>query len=179
MYKITYTILLFLFCSKLYAESINPGNETEKNRNLQAIGITLTKKLKLIEGISSFDESKDSIFVEPNIFYDKFKSNDAQNYNYGLSLNLGYNYNKTDILAGIGYLRSTFDYVLDDQISEPVKSSHERNAFFYSITTRYQLNKYASYYLQSKFYKIEFKDDLDNDFKSDNISFTLGVSLNL
>ena len=176
MLKIIITILL-LFNSQLYAQSINPNsanNTAQKNTDLQSLGITIGKKLQLIEGIASFDKSEDSIFVEPHIFYDKFKNDSELDFSYGGGFNVGYNYKKIDVFAGVGFLRSGFDYELNNQVSEL-----EKNSFFYSVGTRYNLYKYVGFYLESKFYEIEFKDSASSNFEADNISFTFGISLNL
>jgi hypothetical protein len=167
---------MLLFSSNAVASVINPssGGSQQDNKSLTAFGAALQKKFTLIEGLADFDKSDDRIFIAPSIFYDQFFGNSKIDAEYGFGFNLGYNYKKYDVFANVGFLRAKFDYQVSGQIEE-----YERNASFYGFGAAYNFNARFSTFINSKFYEISFADRAENDFKSDNIAFTFGISINL
>lgn len=176
MKEIKKLILLIFFLQlpyNLHGQSLNAADTNSQN-NLLGLNITVGKKFKLIEGIKSFDESNDSIFIKPDIFYDQFNNNAELSFSYGVGFKVGYQNQKYDYFVGLGVLRSKFAYELNNN-----KEDLSKNAFFIQIGSEYNLNKTIGFNINSKLYDIEFRDSSDNDIDSKNLTLTIGISFNL
>ena len=173
--KIKYLLLILLLSLpfKINAQSLNSANTSSQN-NLLGLNISVGKKFKLIEGIKSFDESNDSIFIKPDIFFNQFNNNSELDFSYGVGFKVGYQNLKNDYFVGLGLVRSKFAYELNN-ITEDLS----KNAFFIQIGTEYNLNPNIGFNINSKLYDIEFRDASDNDIKANNLTLTFGISVNL
>ena len=51
----------------------NNGSGASQGNNVDVIGagMSIVKRIELIDGLLDFDESEDSIFIMPEIFYDQ------------------------------------------------------------------------------------------------------------
>jgi hypothetical protein len=173
MTKLILLIFLLQLPYNLHGQSLNSAKTSSQN-NLLGLNISVGKKFKLIEGIKSFDESNDSIFIKPDIFFNQFNNNSELDFSYGVGFKVGYQNLKNDYFVGLGLVRSKFAYELNN-ITEDLS----KNAFFIQIGTEYNLNPNIGFNINSKLYDIEFRDASDNDIKANNLTLTFGISVNL
>ena len=176
---ILHTLLIItLLTSKSYG-AVNNNNSSTSNQdndiNLVGYGLSIVKKIELIDGLISFDESDDNIFIMPEIFYESFFDNkDKIEEQYGLGFNFGYGYKDFDIFASLGGLRAKFEYEINNQIED-----YHRGTFYYGFGIGYNFNKYLATKINTKFYKIEFTDRTGSSFHSRNSSVALSLSIKL
>ena len=177
-----YILLIFtLFYATPFASfaavNNNNGSTSEQNKTINSagIGLSIVKKITLIDGLISFDKSADNIFIMPEIFYENFfNDKDKIKEQYGAGFNFGYGYKDFDIFASVGGLRAKFAYEINNQIED-----YHRGTFYYGFGTAYNFNKYLATKINAKFYEIEFTDRTDAKFKSRNSSIILSLAIKL
>jgi len=172
-------LLVFVLLNANSYASVNNNNSANSNQdsdiNSTGYGISIVKRIELIDGLISFDESDDNIFIMPEIFYESFfDSEDKIEEQYGLGFNLGYGYKDFDIFASLGGLRAKFQYEIDNEIED-----YHRGTFYYGFGIGYNFNKYLATKINTKFYNIEFTDKTGSTFQSRNSSVALSLSIKL
>lgn len=134
-------------------------------------------RFKLTEQVLSdiFElETKDSIFVETEGFFNKILSGEIK-HEYGGRLNLGYEINKFRIFASSGYLVSNFEYIENSQDKQNISEAVP----FFGAGIGYDLTKNISLRLNSMIYSLDTKPK-NSEFSNIEIDVTsvnLGLAL--